>query len=49
MHTSGWVPEWWQNVPDVDARDLTPEPTWLQRHWDVTDTLSDGLVSLGDQ
>jgi hypothetical protein len=35
MHTSGSGPEWWQDVPEVDARDLTPEPAWLQRHWDV--------------
>jgi hypothetical protein len=35
MHTSGSVPHWWQDTPGVDARDLTPEPTWLQRHWDA--------------
>lgn len=35
MHMSGTVPAWWNDVPGVDLRDLTPEPVWPESHWEL--------------
>jgi hypothetical protein len=33
QHSSGTVPAWWQNLPNVDYDCLLPEPEWLEEHW----------------
>ena len=33
MHFSGSVPGWWHDEPLADARRLTHQPAWLDRHW----------------
>lgn len=33
-HGDGRVPEWWQDLPDIDLAQLTPQPEWLEDHWD---------------
>lgn len=32
-HGTGLVPSWWQDVGNVDSSLLTPEPEWLEDHW----------------
>ena len=35
MHMSGSVPDWWTDVADIDGHNLTPQPEWLNAHWEA--------------